>query len=117
MRAPIWFRSIFFSIAGLEASPRRVSAALRLAFRNQLVSIADEQYTASVGEIIAMGEETHLAPGPKSIADILSEELGDEQTQELPVVGKTGPLESRLRADPSGAAGALCALSIGRRYS
>ncbi len=45
-----------------------------------------------------MSEETHLAPGPKSLADILAEELdgelGDEQTQELPVVEK----QARLKA-------------------
>ncbi len=45
-----------------------------------------------------MDEETHLAPRPKSLADILAEELdgkiGDEQTQELPVAEK----QARLKA-------------------
>ena len=43
-----------------------------------------------------MGKEIHLAARPKSLADILAEELdgelGDEQTQELPVVEKQARL-------------------------
>ncbi len=45
-----------------------------------------------------MDKKTRLAPRPKSLADILAEELdgelGDEQTQELPVVEK----QARLKA-------------------
>jgi len=57
-----------------------------------------EQYTGIVGEIIAMGDETHLAPRAKSLADVLADELdgklGDEQTQELSVAEK----QARLNA-------------------
>jgi len=52
------------------------------------------------GEIITIGDKTHSGPPPKSLADILAEELdgklGDEHTQELPVAEKTGALESRF---------------------
>jgi hypothetical protein len=82
--------------------------------RNQLVSTIAEQYTANVGEIIAMGEEIHLAPRPKSLADILAEELdgelGDEETQELPVVEKQARLKAvyeRIRQEQP-ARSALC---------
>jgi hypothetical protein len=45
-----------------------------------------------------MGEEIHLAPRPKSLADILAEELdgklGDEQTQELSIAEKQARLKT-----------------------
>jgi len=50
------------------------------------------------GEIITIGDKTHSGPPPKSLADILAEELdgklGDEHTQELPVAEK----QERLKA-------------------
>jgi hypothetical protein len=50
------------------------------------------------GEIITMGAEKHSGPPPKSLADILAEELdgklGAEHTQELPVAEK----QARLKA-------------------
>jgi hypothetical protein len=50
------------------------------------------------GEIITIGDKTHSGPSPKSLADILAEELdeklGGEHTQELPVAEK----ETRLQA-------------------
>src|SRR5438477_6351185 len=89
-------------LMGERQSPIRIGASRRLEGQhpqtNQLVPATGEQYTGIVGEIIPMSEETHLAPGPKSLADILAEELdgelGDEQTQELPVTEK----QARLKA-------------------
>src|SRR5436190_17631240 len=66
--------------------------------RNQLVSLVEQNIPVLSGEIITMGDETHSGPPPKSLADILAEELdgklGGEHTQELPVAEK----EKRLKA-------------------
>ena len=55
-------------------------------------------YPWSSGEIITIGDKIHAGPPPKSLADILAEELdgklGGEHTQELPLAEK----QKRLKA-------------------